>query len=103
LADYLAYAEEVSGGKQAYEVLESVAPTTGSLAARLAASESDLAPALSFADLTRMADGAPTALVFTDDAPLQSAPSARDYLIVRPAYARRLGWQTEQRWSRTSG
>lgn len=100
LADYLAYAEEVSQGSLAYEVLETPTPPAGSLAARLTAREQGLSPAFPFADLTRFTEAVPTGLVFTDDAGLQTAPSAREYLIVRPAHAARLGWATEQRWSR---
>jgi len=100
LAAYLAYAEQISEGQAAYEVLAQPAPSSGSLAAHLVKTNSHMAPLLDYADLTYRQDGHPAALVFTDDAGLQAAPSARDYLIIRPAFATGLGWPIEQYWSR---
>jgi hypothetical protein len=100
LAEYLAYAEEVSGGKQAFEVLEPQVPPPGSFAALLTKKDQTLGKAFPFADLTRFEEGNPSALVFTDDAGLQAATSAREYLITRPNHAAKLGWKIEQLWSR---
>ncbi len=100
LAAYLAYAEQISQGQAVFEVMAKEPPQAGTLAYRLAAREATLSAAMPFADLTRFDNGVPAGLVFTDDAAFQTAPTAREYVVMRPEQARRLGWKVEQRWSR---
>ena len=96
LAAFLAFAQQASQGAPTSSSLASIPMRSGIAALHDYPADSQIQ--IPFADLAYTSP-APT-LLFTDDAKLEASPSAYDYLIAKPAFAKALGWQTEVLFSR---